>query len=236
MQGPFQVGLSVRRYFALAPLGCKRSNHQFDSLSSRAYDKSTMPSKTMFRMHDKFACHLQCQQCAHVKADGLRCKNRVCFGTPVCWMHTKTKYKVRAKTSTIPNAGKGLFATALIPAGSWICPYIGEQLPKQCIEQRYGTQTAPYVEMKSSVAYIDSACMRGIGSMANALFLPNGKCRGLSAHNCKSSLRTGLGQIWLKATKTIQAGQEIFHWYGNEYRLQHTHVTERKSRPDNRPC
>lgn len=33
---------------------------------------------------DTFRCQLECDQCTRIKANGLRCRSRVCFGIPVC--------------------------------------------------------------------------------------------------------------------------------------------------------
>ena len=154
------------------------------------------------------------------------------------------KYGVKVRKSTIPGAGNGLFATRLIKKNTWICPMIGETTTMACINQRYpGIMTAPYAEVfpNQSNQAVDGACQRGIGSLANGRFNKNGTVSSLSRHNCKTRYRPvgdGFPGIWLKATKTIRAGDEIFNWYGDGgYLLQKNHSTKRRKKvPDSRPC
>lgn len=199
------------------------------------------PTELCFRT-ENWSCPLTCDQCTHTRANGIRCKNRVCFGSPVCWVHNSTKYGVKIKKSTIPGAGKGLFATRRIPKDSWICPYSGEQTTMNCIHQRYpGGMTAAYTEQISDNLAFDCACSRGIGSLANARFNANGTVSSLSRHNCFSRYRpagNGVSGVWLKSTKVIKDGEEIFNWYGDGgYLLQDNHSTSRRVKaPDTRPC
>lgn len=190
---------------------------------------------TLFKIND-WACRLECDQCDHIRPNGVRCRNRACLGTPTCWTHTISKYGVRAKASTIPGAGKGLFATRAFKAGDWICPYIGEPITQECLDNRYpGDMTAPYAEQIPG-GFVDSACVRGIGSISNALFTNNGRCRSASQHNSVMRYRPSLRQVWLKATRGVQSGAEIFNWYGNTYRLEDGHVTKTGRGQDTRPC
>ncbi len=192
-----------------------------------------------------WSCPIHCQRCEFIRPNGIRCKNRVCFGSPLCWRHNEKKWNVRAKKSNIPNAGKGLFATKRFSAGEWICPMTGENLSMDCVHLRYpGNMTAPYVEVfDSGNGAVDCACSRGIGSLANALFRPNGTVRGLSYHNAKTSYRPvgdGHAGIWLKARTVIQPGSEIYLWYGNGgYTLEDTHNTKlrrRRAGENGPPC
>ena len=191
--------------------------------------------------NSSWSCPIHCDRCEFILPNEVQCRNRVCFGSPLCWIHNAKKYKVKANTSTIPNAGKGLFATEDFKKEAWICPMIGENISMACVEKRYpGTMTAPYTEEVRRNKAVDCACSRGIGSTANAHFLPNGKVRGRSFHNAITRYRRvgeGIPGIWLKADKRIRAGDEIFLWYGNSYRLENNHTTKRrKNVPDSRPC
>lgn len=183
-----------------------------------------------------FTCALECQQCEFIKSDGQRCRNRVCFGTPLCWVHTKRVYGVQSRDSTVANAGKGLFATKDFEEGEYIIPYIGEIITENCLNQRYDDEiTAPYTTDFSRRRYIDSACQRGTASRANGLFRSNGRSRTRRVHNAEIVNRPSQG-IWLQATRDIDRGNEIFVWYGNNYILQNNHETKRTRRQDNRPC
>jgi len=203
--------------------------------------RKRVPTELSFRTAT-WSCPLTCGQCTHTRDNGLRCKNRVCFGSPVCWLHNAKKYGVKIKQSTIPGAGKGLFATRNIPRDSWICPYSGEATTMDCIHQRYpGDATAAYAEQVHKNLAYDCACSRGIGSLSNAHFNPNGTVSAERNHNSFSRYRpkgNGVPGVWLKSTKVIKEGQEIFNWYGNGgYRLQDNHSTSRRPKvPDSRPC
>lgn len=184
---------------------------------------------------DNFRCKLHCDQCTHIKDDGTRCRNRVCIGTPTCWIHNKKKYDVRVRDSTIGNF-KGLFAERDFLEGEWICPYIGERITRNCLDQRYpGDITAPYAVKEGGRWVNDSACRRGIGAMANAKFRADGSCRARSQHNAFIDPRPNRGQ-WLRADVDISEGEEIFVWYGLDYRLDMDHKTYRTTRPETRPC
>lgn len=182
----------------------------------------------------EFQCTLQCGQCDYVKADGLRCKNRVCIGYPTCWVHNKKSYNVQVRVS--PGRGRGLFATSNIPKDSWICPYNGEVISRKCLEARYpGDHTAPYAITIRKDVVLDAACERGVGSMANGLFRENGKVRAVAAHN--AIFRNRQDGIWLKSTKNIKNGEEIFAWYSENYNVHEKHATRRKRQQlDTRPC
>lgn len=185
---------------------------------------------------------MACQQCVETKPNGERCRNRVCMGVPYCWIHRKKKYNLIVKPSTIPGAGKGLFAVDAIPSQSWICPYYGQHLSMNCIDYRYGEETAPYTASFGRIN-VDSACKRGVGAMANGLFRLDGFSRSINQHNCSIEYKlrgyggTNSQGLWLFAFRDIPAGGELFCYYGEDYNLfDQNHVTKRTSRQDNRPC
>lgn len=167
----------------------------------------------------------------------------VCLGVPFCSVHNAVKYGVRIKQSTIPNAGKGLFATRDVCKDSWICPYVGEVLSMRRFNKRYpGSMTAPYAILLPGPGggAVDAACTRGIASLANARFKKDGTVASLALHNCKFSHRSvgdGIPGIWLKATKQIRNGEEMFAYYGEGgYLLDDNHSTERRANVvDSRP-
>lgn len=159
-----------------------------------------------------------------------RCKKRACFGYPLCFTHNISLYGVQSRVSTIPGGGRGLFASRTHPKDSWLCPCTGEETTMSCIDTRYpGEMTAPYaIGLRNGLA-TDSACLRSIGSLANALFSENGEVLSVSRHNSVLRYRAvgdGTPGMWLKTTKRIKPGDEIFLWYGDDYKLQQgTHNT-----------
>lgn len=198
-------------------------------------------SKLSFVTAD-FRCRLRCDQCSYVKPDGQRCRNRVCIGYPLCWIHTKKEFSLRVKDSTIEGAGKGLFATTGFYQDQWICPYVGENVTHGCLDARYpGDVTAPYAtQYENPLAFnagdfVDSACVRGVGAMANGIFLPDGTSAGVEHHNAQIETREG-GVLWLRATEDIGPHDEIFLHYGDQYVLENNYSTRRSRLPDTRPC
>lgn len=184
-----------------------------------------------------FNCKVACARCNHIKANGALCKNRVCYGIPTCWIHTKQKYSIQKRPSAVH--GIGLFATKEIQANTWICPYVGEAITKSCLDRRYpGDTTATYTVSKGGRRcgrrYVDSACRRGIGSLANGKFRADGFSQSGGRHNAE--LKDRGGGVWLKSTKRILANREIFVFYGDGYRLDNDHTTKRSNVADNRPC
>ena len=136
-----------------------------------------------------------------------RCKRGSCIGYPLCAAHNASRYGVECRVSTIPNAGRGLFAVRSLPKNSWICPYIGENTTMSSIHARYpGELTAPYAVQLANGLAVDSARVRGIGSLANALFGGDGQILSVSRHNAMLRFRPvgdGIPGAWLKTTKTI---------------------------------
>ena len=169
-------------------------------------------------------------QCRAANKDGSRCKRRVVIGLPLCFQHTSSVYHLKIKTSTISNAGLGLFAydttkadgAVIFKDGDKICPYFGEVIDNEELEHRYGEYTAPYgIQIKRNL-YEDTAAQRGIGSLINH------KIRSRS--NCKFSVYRD--NISIKATKNIRNNQELFINYGAEYQFNeagvHTSTNARK--------
>jgi hypothetical protein len=188
---------------------------------------------------DGFSCHLECSRCEHLNSNGQRCRRTVCFGIPVCWQHTRAQYGVRTGTSTIPGAGKGLFAMKAFAIDDWICPYVGESITDACSDLRYGQGTAPYSTAANDqgTQHLDSACRRGTAAMANGLFYANGRSRPLAQHNARIYFNEDNGdRPWLGAIRPIAVGHEIFVYYGTDYLLQHNHQTKRRRGGIHKPC
>jgi hypothetical protein len=200
---------------------------------------SIMPPSRLTYIDPTFRCKLQCGQCTHIKPDGARCRNRVCFGTPVCWIHSIKKYGLRVKPSTVPDAGKGLFATKEFQEDDWIVPYVGELITENCLVRRYQERTAAYATANGRRTAVDSACQRGIASMANGIFNANGAVGPLRDHNVVIQNKV-FGEaphgLWLRATEGIPIGRELFVYYGDGFTLSDDNVTRRTTRADTRPC
>lgn len=157
---------------------------------------------------------LQCTE--HTKA-GHRCKRRTVIGSPYCSSHLTSIHYLKIKPSTIPGAGKGLFAwnprdsnsnEVLFSRDELICRYQGELISKTELIERYEDKTPPYVVGVSANSFEDGAIRRGIGSLANTL----------PGHN-NATISIYRGHASLKATKAIRHGDEILLSYGRQYKL-----------------
>ena len=128
---------------------------------------------------------------------------------------------LRIQTSTIPGAGKGLFALdrsrphrqVLFHANAIICEYGGEILDEDEKDERYEDKTAPYAVRINRNRYEDGATERGVGSLANEP--PRG--RDANARLALYNVRGGNGRVRLIAESPIRNGDEIFVEYGEEY-------------------
>ena len=184
-----------------------------------------MPYQFRFNRTDEpvsFKCNLQCTRCGGVKPNGQRCKARTCIGTPYCWQHLLKKH-LRIKTSTLPGAGKGLFAfdptktgqSGVFNEGDEIIQYDGEIVTTPAVTQKYGNDnaTAPYVIADTEVTE-DGACRRGTGAMAN-----HQRGRTLNAE-----IKEKDGKLFLVAKRRIKHDAEIFIDYGIHYRFNEPNV------------
>ena len=170
-----------------------------------------------------FQCNLNCGQCTGTTTAGTRCKRRVCIGTPFCFSHITPALQLKVAPSTIPNAGKGVFAfnktkganEIIFRKNDIICSYGGEFISKNELEERYGEYTAPYgIEVNRNLVQ-DGACTRSAGSLFNHKNrrTDNNAEFYLSTQNIGPHPR----QIKIRATRPIRNNQEIFVHYGNDY-------------------
>ncbi|MDA4132455.1 MAG: SET domain-containing protein [Thaumarchaeota archaeon] len=113
-----------------------------------------------------------------------------------------------------PIAGLGLFATRDFPPRSHLTPYLGEVLTKAQLDARYGDDffTAPYAVEVSSNIFVDSACLRGIGSYANG-------ARGATRPNARFVPCPATKSVRLASTRRIRAGDEVLVPCGASYWL-----------------
>jgi hypothetical protein len=165
-----------------------------------------------------FRCDLKNERC-HFVRNGHQCR-RICYiGLPYCFQHLPVAMHVKIQQSTIPNAGKGLFA--FLPHGQpnevvfrnndTIGEYSGEVLSNIQLVQRYTLQqTAPYGVYVSPHQFVDAACKRSTMSLIN---------HGNNARaNARFSItNTQPKRVLVKAIKNIRQGQEILINYGGQY-------------------
>lgn len=194
-----------------------------------------MPYRFEFESHNgrkKFSCNLPSNPCGHVLKNGGHCKRKVIIGMPLCYQHLQQEYHIKIAKSTIPDAGKGLFAkipgdnnpnTVVFHQGDEVVEYIGDEISKTERIRRYGKWTAPYgVQVTREGAAVDSACRRGAGSLGN---MKTGDPR---ENNAKLDITAEDDRLIVKATKNIKNGQEIFINYGKDYKFDEGSIVTTK--------
>jgi hypothetical protein len=130
---------------------------------------------------------------------------------PMCPQHTKLILGLEVKDSTIPNAGKGLFAVKTFRKHDKITEYTGIVLTKSQIDALYGKldqDLSPYAVQISDDLYMDSSCARSIAAFAND---------SKSHNNAKLSTNRLTNKVFLRAIKNINPHDEIFTSYGENY-------------------
>lgn len=196
---------------------------------------------------------MTCMRCVHVNADsGKRCKRDTCITLPVCWQHLKSDYKLRVGRTTLRDTNGvrlnflGLFAcdehaganAVVFQTGAYIVPYVGEIINPDLLEERYhGNEVAPYVDRIGRNRFVDAGPMRGVGGISNMCaawlaFKPDGE-NAMCSNNALIESR-GIGPHsfpFLKATKPINNGEEVFTHYGVEYFAEDSIHLKHETRP-----
>ena len=183
--------------------------------------------------HLRFSRNLRGYQCIGRKRDGQQCARTSVIGCPYCYQHLKSMRHLKIRPSTIPAAGKGLFAEdplrgdreIIFRRGDFIIEYTGENINEEELHERYGEHTGPYaIEVRGRSnprggLFIDAAAERGVGSLINH--------RGHHAANSEFVVDYRRNQARLRAIRPIRNGDEIFVSYGREYQLNEPGVNYR---------
>ena len=131
---------------------------------------------------------------------------------------------VCVKQSSLPNANMGLWATRPFHKNQVITEYDGDVITwDQAINEQLRFRSSHFRSLMFGDSVIagleEPVCGRGGGSFANDNHVVNAKFIKTEKEGHRSG-RTGLlvmAQIWLKATRDIMAGDEIFVNYGCTY-------------------
>lgn len=121
---------------------------------------------------------------------------------------------LKVKKSTLPGAGKGLFTLNDIKKGQIVCEYEGEQITWAETEKRNEKGIGGYVYYISQKVCIDAwHYKKTFGRYANdaaGLTRIQGVRNNSVYHEVKN-------KVYIKATRNIAAGSEIFVSYGRGY-------------------
>lgn len=141
---------------------------------------------------------------------------------PYCWRHALKLAKIKVRDSTIPGAGKGLFAqstwrspahgprTLVFKKKDVIAEYLGEVIDEAELGRRYGTERAPYTIWVCDGTYVDAARLRSYAAMAN-------DARGHGRCNARFTHGSATRPPEIRATRDIYNGDEILVSYGDAY-------------------
>jgi uncharacterized protein len=171
-------------------------------------------------------------QCKATVARGNRqCKRRTIARSPYCYSHTESKLGVQVKKSKIRGAGKGLFATRDIKKGARILEYTGVRtttLPPGHEKNDYITEVkvgdvTEYIDAedptKSSVMRYANDCRRKNKDCTsnNSKFYKYRKPLPLGRSRRDGVVNRNKTKVYVKSTRAIKKGSEIYLGYGREY-------------------
>lgn len=118
------------------------------------------------------------------------------------------------RTSSLPDAGNGLFADRDFKKGDYVTEYDGPRLTRiEALELKALHQHSHIRSVAAGYEYIDKpdSPLPGIGA---GVWINDGTA--LKLNNVKFK-HVGLNQLYMVATKDIRRGSEIFCNYGNTY-------------------
>ena len=152
------------------------------------------------------------QRCTADTKAGKQCGMRTLHGR-YCWVHRAQLDGTRIKTSSVPGAGKGLWAaTRDFRIGEVIAQYTGDLVPTAEGGQADGFRGSHYVLELSEAVSIDAARTNTAdGRMVN-------DARGSGQRpNCRFSVDQRTKRATLRAVRRITKGTEILVSYGRSF-------------------
>jgi transposase InsO family protein len=170
------------------------------------------------------------QRCTASTKAGAHCKQLTAMGQ-YCWSHLRVIKGLRIKKSSIPRAGKGLFAARALPSGHKV-PYTGD-----LIRLRDPSQGgAYYLELRRGLAVDAARRNAGEGRWVND---PKGSDKIANCYFSMTHPRRGQGQTvaFVRTLRPIQEGEELLVKYGAEYwRFRSGPSAKQKRRERRRPA
>jgi hypothetical protein len=154
----------------------------------------------------------QSSRCEAITAAGTQCKNRTAH-SELCWIHLKSKYKLRIKKSKIPAAGLGLYTTAPLRSGTRL-PYKGRIVTNLPDGERhdYALQIRRHPPTYINPVYTND----GFGQYANSCKTSDRRARSCPGNNAHLRPSPGL-RANIKLTRNIGKDKEIYVAYGRDY-------------------
>lgn len=150
------------------------------------------------------------KRCAYKGKSG-RCEKMTTVTHPYCKKHTKKVLGVSVKKSSIPGAGKGLFAERDFKKGENIVQYNGEILTVDQYDKRYGDDAMGAYGITLDENRVIDAAKTSAGVARYACDFHGSKAKGPNAEYVSDD-----EEVWIVAIKNIKKGEEIFTDYGDE--------------------
>jgi hypothetical protein len=122
---------------------------------------------------------------------------------------------LKVKTSTIPNAGKGLFATVDISKNTKLGEYKGKRLSEQQFQRTADTSYVWEVSARGKNVYVDAR--RRVAN--NPLRYVNGAIFKRQKKKVNVEMYQYGQKVFYRTTKKVPAGTELIIDYGDEYIL-----------------
>jgi len=125
-------------------------------------------------------------------------------------------YKLRIAPSTIPQAGYGVYAEKFIPQGA-ILQYRGVAKTEKSANMSYSWKIIEYDKNGTDVSNGGAICFRDAFKLktSNATRFIN--CAGKDKYNNMEMMQL-FDKVFYVTTRDINAGEELFIDYGDEYR------------------
>ena len=156
----------------------------------------------------------ECAQCIASTRKGSQCKNKTCKYSEFCRVHTKQIFDLVLKPSQIPGASTGLFTTVAIGKNKNIARYTGQV---KSLEE-YNVNPTGYAISLSRGRVLDAASTQaGIARYANDCRAKNKRLGDCKGNNARFVVNHRTDSVWLRSTKKIPIGSEIFVSYGTGY-------------------
>ena len=151
------------------------------------------------------------QRCTADNKTGGWCKARTKYGC-LCWVHRCKQEGTRVKSSHVPGAGMGLFATRDFPEGALVARYTGDLIPTRAGRRADGFGGSHYVFEMDAKQSVDAART----NTADGRMINDPKNSGKEANTRFIYWREGK-RTTIRTTKPVKAGDEFLLSYGPEF-------------------
>jgi len=179
------------------------------AVGAQAVPKASNPSLKM-KLNQSIRQSKRCPY--YMKQKGRQCKKRVVYGY-YCYVHNKYRKGLRIKQSSIPDAGRGLYAEKDYKQGQIVAQYQGQKMTKREVDKKYKEQgdfTVCHGNKPHNICVDAVVTSSSNGRYANV---------GNATNNTKLKYKAKNKTFRLVATEPISTSREIFADYGDEYRL-----------------